>query len=106
MSNLSTTLTTSIWSALGGGAENVRTATFTGDGALSSTFAVTDLVSASIAAAALAIAELVARRGGRLPAVRVDRRLSSFWCALSLRPLGWALPAGSALHCGGHRTDG
>lgn len=61
-------------------------------GALPSTFAVTELASASIGAAGLAIARLIAGQTGLHPAVHVDRRLSSMWFATSIRPLGWSLP--------------
>lgn len=61
-------------------------------GALPSAFAVTDLASASIAAAGLAVAELLQQQTAVCPLVRVDRRLSSFWFATSIRPQGWALP--------------
>ena len=48
-------------------------------GALPSTFAVTELASASIGAAGQAIAQLILQQTGRLPSVSVDRRLASFW---------------------------
>ena len=62
---------------------------FAGSGALPSAFPVTDLAAGSIAAAGLAIADLV----GTAPGVTVDRRLASLWFRTSLRPIGWALPA-------------
>ena len=65
---------------------------FTEAGALPSTFAVTDLASASIGAAGQAVARLLLQQTGRLPAVTVDRRLASFWFSSSLRPDGWATP--------------
>ncbi|OLF52744.1 CoA transferase [Pseudomonas chlororaphis] len=65
---------------------------FTSSGALPSAFAVTELASASIAAAGQATAELLLGQTGRLPALCVDRRLASFWFATSLRPLGWSVP--------------
>ena len=62
-------------------------------GELPSAFAVTDFASASIAAAATSVAALVARQSGALPpTVTVDRRLTSWWLQLSIRPLGWSLP--------------
>ncbi|WDH34043.1 CoA transferase [Pseudomonas chlororaphis] len=64
----------------------------TSSGALPSAFAVTELASASIAAAGQAAAELLLSQTGRLPALSVDRRLASFWFATSLRPLGWSVP--------------
>ncbi|WP_338497769.1 CoA transferase [Pseudomonas sp. WP18] len=65
---------------------------FTGEGALPSAFAVTELASASLAAAGQAIAELIHRQTGRLPPLEVDRRLASFWFSTSLRPTGWSVP--------------
>lgn len=65
---------------------------FTSSGALPSAFAVTDLASASIAAAGQAVSELLHQQTGRLPALEVDRRLASFWFATSIRPQGWSVP--------------
>ncbi|WP_434766493.1 CoA transferase [Pseudomonas triticicola] len=65
---------------------------FTGDGALPSAFAVTDLACASIAVAGQAVSELLHQQTGHLPAVAVDRRLASFWFSTSLRPIGWQVP--------------
>lgn len=61
-------------------------------GALPSAFAVTELASASIAAAGQAAAGLLFNQTGRMPTLSVDRRLASFWFATSLRPLGWSVP--------------
>ena len=63
-----------------------------GVGALPSTFAVSELATASIAACGLALANLLESQTGTCPAVRVDRRLASFWFATSLRPHGWQVP--------------
>ncbi|AWB23515.1 acyl-CoA transferase [Methylobacterium currus] len=72
----------------------------TGAGALPSLFPVSDLAAASVAAAGLALAELVEARFGRRPlpssrgpshGVTVDRRLAAFWFARSLHPQGWDL---------------
>jgi len=82
--------------------------TFTGKGGLPSPYAVTDLASASIATAALSIAELVQKFGsGFPPAVSVDRRMSSFWFGWSIRPIGWDMPpAWDALAGDYHASDG
>jgi crotonobetainyl-CoA:carnitine CoA-transferase CaiB-like acyl-CoA transferase len=80
------------WGAVGGDARALDALTITGEGDLPSAFPVTALGSAAIAAAALAIAELIAARGGELPAVTVDRRLASFWLYRSIRPIGWEVP--------------
>lgn len=63
-----------------------------GEGELPSVHAVTDLAVASIGAAALAMASLMARRHDRVPAVQVDRVLASRWFSRSLQPIGWSLP--------------
>jgi hypothetical protein len=55
-------------------------------------FAVTDLAAASVGAAALAVATLVARRVGPIPEVRIDRDLAARWFHLSIHPEGWVLP--------------
>jgi hypothetical protein len=65
---------------------------FTGEGALSSAFAVTELASASIGVAGQAVAELIHQQTGRPPTLEVDRRLASFWFSTSLRPIGWSVP--------------
>jgi len=66
--------------------------TVTDAGALPSTFAVSELASASIGAAGQAVAQLLLQQTGRLPSVTVDRRLASFWFSSSLRPDGWKTP--------------
>ncbi|XYD07157.1 CoA transferase [Methylobacterium sp. NMS12] len=66
--------------------------TITGTGSLPSGFPVTALATASIAAAGLAVSELLGR-SGRAPAVTVDRHLASAWFGTSVRPQGWTLPA-------------
>ena len=93
MTDLARVLAATAWNAIGGGADVLEALGFDGAGGLESTFAVSDLATAAIGVAGLSIAELVAGRGGDLPAVHVDRRLASFWFASSIRPIGWALPA-------------
>ncbi|WP_104092079.1 CoA transferase [Arthrobacter sp. GMC3] len=65
----------------------------TGTGSLTSAFDVTGLAVASIAAAALAIAELVHSQGMPRPAVTMDRDLASAWFGMSFTPSGWELPS-------------
>lgn len=77
------------WAAVGGDARHLQQVEFSGVGALPSVLATTDLAAASMAAAGLAIAELLGQ--GAVPVV-ADRRLASFWFALSIRPRGWQLP--------------
>jgi len=71
-------------------AANVR---FSGTGDLPSVFAVSDLATAAIGAAAAAVAELIAASFGTLVQVAVSRRLASLWFGYSIRPDGWTLPA-------------
>ncbi|NWD73075.1 CoA transferase [Pseudomonas gingeri] len=65
---------------------------FTGSGVLPSTFAVTDLAGASLAAAGQAVAELLQQQNGQRPVVEVDRRLASLWFGSAVQPLGWEIP--------------
>ena len=90
---------------LGGGPLAPGQIEVTGAGALPSAFAVTDLAAATVAAAGLAAADLVALRHAR-PAVRVDRRLASMWFAWSLRPDGWQVPPPWDPIAGDYRADG
>ena len=88
MTDLSMRLARQAWEDLGGGTAMPDTGlTFTGQGALPSAFAVTDVAAASVACAGMAMGELL---GGA--EVTVDRRLASMWFAWSLRPIGWELP--------------
>ena len=81
-----------IWQALRGDPAHLARLAVTARGALPSVFCVTDLATATIGAASLAIAQLAASRTGSFAAVQVDRRLASFWFRASLRPLGWSMP--------------
>jgi hypothetical protein len=81
-----------IWAALGGNASLPSDVSFAGDGDLASAFAVSDLAAGAIAAAGLAVAELIAAGGGAQPKVHVDRRLASFWFDMTLQPVGWSMP--------------
>jgi hypothetical protein len=105
MTEQSTNLTASIWSALGGAASATKSLRFTAAGALPSAFAVTDLASASIACAALAIAELIDASNASARSVRVDRRLASFWFAASIRPNGWSMAPPWDPIAGDYRTN-
>jgi hypothetical protein len=83
-----------IWAALGQPAELLDHvhAVGMGQGDLPSVYAVTDLAAASVGAAALSMASLLARRQSRMPAVQIDRALASRWFAYSIQPQGWSLP--------------
>ncbi len=86
-----------LWSALEGPPGQAEALRVEGEGALPSAFAVSDLAAATLGAACLAVAELVAARHGTRPAASVDRRLASFWFGTSVRPHGWASPAWDAV---------
>jgi hypothetical protein len=81
-----------LWTGIGGEADFLNNLEITGSGDLPSVFAVSDVAAASIGVAGLGIAELIATRFGDMPRVYVDRRLSSIWFGLSVRPQGWPLP--------------
>jgi hypothetical protein len=81
-----------IWLAVGGEPGVLPALEVTGDGDLPSIFAVTDIATAAAGAAALAVAEFAGTSAPRLPAARVDRRLTSYWCRRSLDPQGWSVP--------------
>jgi CoA-transferase family III len=81
-----------LWTGIGGESDFLNNLEITGSGDLPSVFAVSDLAAASIGVAGLGIAELIATRFGDMPRVYVDRRLSSIWFGLSVRPQGWPLP--------------
>jgi len=98
-------LTRDIWKALDGPDAQLNALTITGDGALSSAFPVTDFAGASVAAAALAMAELVAQTSSQAPVVTVDRRLSSFWFGMSIRPRGWTMPPAWDPIAGDYKTS-
>ena len=89
MSAISRHMLQAVSSALGLPADAV---VFGGEGDLPAYFAVTDLAAASVAAAALAVQQLIVAQGGPAGAVRVDRRLASLWFGWSLHPLGWERP--------------
>lgn len=67
----------------------------TGTGHLPSAFAVSDLANASVAAAGLELARLIAalNLAPAAPTVTVNQRLASLWFGCSFRPSGWEMPA-------------
>jgi crotonobetainyl-CoA:carnitine CoA-transferase CaiB-like acyl-CoA transferase len=103
MTVLSHKLTKLAWSAIDGNASAADDVVFTGHGGLGSAFPVTDVASAAVATAALAVAELV-HAIGHTTSVTVDRRLSSIWFSSSIRPIGWRLPAPWDPIAGDYRT--
>jgi CoA-transferase family III len=82
-----------IWRAAGGGTAGPDAVSFIGSGELPSAFAVSDLAAATIGAAGLAVAELIAAGDGADgPRVEVDRRLASVWFTETIRPIDWQVP--------------
>ncbi len=77
-----------IWTALGGNPARLDQVAFAGSGDLPSVFPVSDLAAGSVAAAALAVADLA----GIDAPVQVDRRLASLWFVTSFQPAGWQTP--------------
>ncbi|WP_050468850.1 CoA transferase [Herbaspirillum chlorophenolicum] len=90
---VATSMLAEIWAALGGPQAVLSNVRLTGNGALPSVFATSDLAQASVAAAGLAVAELAEAAGVPLPSVECDRRLASMWFSSSLRAQGWTPPA-------------
>jgi crotonobetainyl-CoA:carnitine CoA-transferase CaiB-like acyl-CoA transferase len=103
MTVLSHKLTKLAWSAIDGNASAADDVVFTGLGGLASVFPITDVASAVVATAALAVAELI-HTMGHPASVTVDRRLSSMWFSSSIRPIGWSLPAAWDPIAGDYRT--
>jgi crotonobetainyl-CoA:carnitine CoA-transferase CaiB-like acyl-CoA transferase len=85
-------LTRELWTSIGGDSSAVAALTFTGTGKLTASYAVTAMAGASVAVAALSVAELAQHLSGGFPAVSVDLRLTSFWFGTSIRPIGWQMP--------------
>ncbi|MDF3833570.1 CoA transferase [Cupriavidus basilensis] len=82
-----------IWRSVNGHPGSLERLAFTGSGNLPSVFPVTDLATAAVGAAGLAMADLIHAASGQAPLVEADRRLASLWFGISLRPQGWELPA-------------
>jgi crotonobetainyl-CoA:carnitine CoA-transferase CaiB-like acyl-CoA transferase len=79
-----------MWEALDGAPAALARLRLSGAGDLPSAFATTELAAAAVAVAGLAVAEYI---GDAAASVIVDRRLSAFWFASSLRPQGWETPS-------------
>ncbi len=65
----------------------------TGYGGLDSAYPVSELATASIATAAVAVAELCAALGEARPGIAVDRGLCDAWFGSALTPIGWSVPS-------------
>jgi hypothetical protein len=82
-----------IWRALRGDPSSLARVHLPARGELSSAFSVTALAQASIGAAGLGLADVIAAQDGSAPRVDVDPRLASMWFGTSLRPEGWVPPS-------------
>ena len=81
-----------IWSSLGLPVELLSHVHTIGTGELPSVYAVTDLAVASIGAATLSMAYLIALRQDSVPDIQIDRVFASRWFSRSIAPIGWQLP--------------
>ncbi|MET0886131.1 MAG: CoA transferase, partial [Mycetocola sp.] len=75
-----------MWGALGGDPRIREAVSFSGEGSLPSSFALTDLAGAAFGVAATAVNELVEAGGGSIAPVHIDRRLASGWFMLPPGP--------------------
>jgi hypothetical protein len=104
MGTTSRGLLKSMLDSLGSGDIPIAPLDFTGEGDLDSAYAVTDLASAAIGAAAISVARLAGRVSQSMPAVTINRRLSSLWFGWSIRPNGWKMPSVWDPIAGDYRT--
>lgn len=93
-----------LWQALSGGNPIAARFEENGQGDLPSSFAVSDLASASIGAAGLALAEWCKINGHDAGTVEVGRRLASLWFSMTIKPVGWSLPPVWDVIAGDYRT--
>jgi hypothetical protein len=84
---------TAITRSLGSEQTTTSDVSFCGSGSLLSVFPVSDFAAAAVGAAGVAVADLMAAAFGSQPRVVVNRRLASLWFGVSIRPIGWVLPA-------------
>jgi crotonobetainyl-CoA:carnitine CoA-transferase CaiB-like acyl-CoA transferase len=101
-------LFTDLWDGLGGDRALLARVELGGPAnALPSVFDVTGVATASVAAALLAVAELVGTTGTSVPAVEVDRRhvARAFACEREVRPIGWEPPPLWDPIAGDYRSD-
>ena len=89
MSNQTSVVFPEIFNAFVGADLSLNNLDIVGEEHLPSWYKVTDLAAESIAAAGLMLRQ---RAGDSEQLVRVDRRLSSLWFNVSIRPINWALP--------------
>jgi crotonobetainyl-CoA:carnitine CoA-transferase CaiB-like acyl-CoA transferase len=80
------------WRSLAGDPSLLGKVRFEQPGALPCHFLVADLAAGSMAAAGLAVAELVALQSGHPPEVVVNRALAAGWFHTAIEPAGWAMP--------------
>ncbi|HWH25396.1 MAG TPA: hypothetical protein VNT53_01960, partial [Pseudolysinimonas sp.] len=72
---------------------DLESVTLHGAGALNSLYPVSELATASVSTAALALADLRAALGHPVGEITVDRGLVDSWFGMALTPIGWSLPS-------------
>lgn len=98
------TVLSTLWAALKGASDDLGGFTETGEGALPSCFTVSDLASASMGVAGLALREWLVIHDVPAAKIEVDRRLASLWFAGSVMPIGWQLPQAWDAIAGDYQT--
>jgi len=93
VSDLNDDLIDVLWAGVAGENTAMPAVRVTGSPTLQSAFAVSDLATASIAVAGLAISQLVTSTTDVEPAVTVDRALADAWFGTAFSPVGWELPS-------------
>ena len=93
MSDLNDDLVDVLWAGVAGENTAMPALRVSGEPALDSAFPVSDLATASIAVAGLAISQLVTSTTDVEPVVSIDRGLADAWFATAFRPVGWELPS-------------
>jgi hypothetical protein len=98
------TVLSTLWAALKGASDDLGGFTETGEGTLPSCFTVSDLASASMGVAGLALREWLVIHDVPAAKIEVDRRLASLWFAGSVMPIGWQLPPAWDAIAGDYQT--
>jgi len=93
VSDLNDDLIDVLWAAVAGENTAMPALRVTGNPTLESAFPVSDLATASIAVAGLAVSQLVTSTTDVEPAVTIDRGLADAWFGTAFTPVGWELPS-------------
>ena len=93
MSDLNDDLIDVLWAGIAGENTVMPRLLVTGAPTLDSAFPVSDLATASIAVAGLAVSQFVTGSSDVEPVVTIDRGFADAWFATAFRPVGWELPS-------------